>query len=83
MNEEQKNTTEEFQKFWEGTPFADMMKKMMEAKKSSGSFNCAEMIHKIMGSQKEGCSIDCAEVMQKMMKELSKVQKAPEEAKNK
>jgi hypothetical protein len=83
MNEDQKNATKEFQKFCEGMPFADMMKKMMEAKKDGGSFNCAEMMNKVMGSQKEGCSFNCAEVMQKMMKERSTVQKEPEEAKDK
>lgn len=48
MAEDQKNNTKEFQSFWDGVPFADMMRKMMEAKKAGGSFNCAEMMSQMM-----------------------------------
>ena len=48
MAENQKNTQKEFQDFCEGMPFADMMRKMMEAKKACGSFNCAEMMSQMM-----------------------------------
>jgi hypothetical protein len=48
MAEDQKNTTKEFQSFCEGMPFADMMRKMMEAKKAGGPFNCAEMMSQMM-----------------------------------
>jgi hypothetical protein len=48
MTEDKKNRTKEFQKFCEGMPLADMMKKMKEAKKGGGSFNCAEMMSQMM-----------------------------------
>ena len=48
MAEEQKNTQKEFQSCCEGMPFADMMGKMMEAKKSGSPFNCAEMMSQMM-----------------------------------
>ncbi len=60
MAEEQKNTQKEFKSCCEGMPFADMMRKMMEAKKSGSSFNCAEMMLQMMqmccgiGEKKEG-----------------------------
>jgi hypothetical protein len=48
MAEDQKNTQKEFQPCCEGMPFADMMRKMMEAKKSGSSFKCTEMISQMM-----------------------------------
>ncbi|MGD0626167.1 MAG: hypothetical protein ABSB32_15800 [Thermodesulfobacteriota bacterium] len=48
MAEDQKNTRKEFKSFCEGIPFADMMRKMMDAKKSGSPFNCAEMISQMM-----------------------------------
>ena len=48
MAECQKNTQKEFQRCCEGMPFADMMRKMMEAKKSGSAFNCAEMMSQVM-----------------------------------
>lgn len=48
MAEEQKNAQKEFQGCCEGMPFADMMRKMMEAKKSGSTFNCAEMMSQMM-----------------------------------
>jgi hypothetical protein len=48
MAEDQKNTQKEFQSCCEGMPFADMMRKMMEAKKSGSPFNCAEMMSQMM-----------------------------------
>jgi len=48
MAKDQKNTQKEFQSCCEGTPFADMMRKMMEAKKSGSPFNCAEMMSQMM-----------------------------------
>ena len=57
MAEVQKNTQKEFQNFCEGMPFADMMRKMMEAKKTGHPFNCAEMMSQMMqmccGAQKK------------------------------
>ena len=44
MAENQKNDPKEFKGCCEGMPFADMMRKMMEAKKSGVPFNCAEMM---------------------------------------
>ena len=44
MAEDQKNSQKGFQNCCEGMPFGDMMRKMMEAKKSGASFNCEEMI---------------------------------------
>jgi hypothetical protein len=48
MAEDQKNTQKEFKSFCEGIPFADMMRKMMDAKKSGSPFNCAEMMREMM-----------------------------------
>ena len=48
MAEDQKNTQKEFKSCCEGVPFGDMMRKMMEAKKSGSSFDCAEMMSQMM-----------------------------------
>ena len=48
MAEDQKNIRKEFQSFCDGMPCADMMRKMMEAKKAGSSFNCAEMVSHMM-----------------------------------
>jgi hypothetical protein len=48
MAEDQKDTQKEFKSFCEGIPFADMMRKMMDAKKSGSPFNCAEMMREMM-----------------------------------
>ncbi len=48
MTEDQKNTHKEFKNCCERMPFADMMRKMMEAKKSGSPFNCAEMMFQMM-----------------------------------
>ena len=48
MAEDQKNAQKEFKSFCEGVPFADMMRKMMDAKKSGTPFNCAEMMSQMM-----------------------------------
>jgi len=44
MVENQQNTPTEFPSFFEGTPFADMMRKMMEGKKEGQRFSCVEMM---------------------------------------
>jgi len=48
MAEDQKNSQKGFQTCCEGMPFADMMRKMMEAKKAGHPFNCAEMMSRMM-----------------------------------
>jgi len=48
MAEDQKNTQKGFQYCCEGMPFADMMRKMMAAKKTGRPFNCAEMMSQMM-----------------------------------
>ena len=48
MAEDQKKTQKEFQSCCEGMPFGDMMRKMMEAKKSGSPFDCAEMMSQMM-----------------------------------
>ncbi len=48
MVEEQKKTEEGFQSFCGGMPCGDMMRKMLEAKKSGQPFNCAEMMSQMM-----------------------------------
>ena len=48
MAEEPKETAKKIQSFCEGIPFAEMMRKMMAAKKAPGSFNCAEMMSQMM-----------------------------------
>jgi hypothetical protein len=44
MAEEQKKTLEDFRTFFEGTPCAEMMRKMMEGKKEGQRFSCVEMM---------------------------------------
>jgi hypothetical protein len=44
MAEEQKKTFEDFRAFFEGTPCAEMMRKMMEGKKEGQRFSCAEIM---------------------------------------
>jgi len=48
MAEDQKKTPKDFRAFFEGTPCAEMMRKMMEGKKEGQTFNCAEMMSKMM-----------------------------------
>ena len=48
MAEEARKAQEEFKSCCEGMPFADMMRKMMEDKKSGSPFNCAEMMSQMM-----------------------------------
>jgi hypothetical protein len=43
-----KNTQEKFQKFCEGMDFADLMRKMNEAKKAGFPFDCAGMMSRMM-----------------------------------
>ena len=45
---DQENTQKEFQACCEGMPFADMMRKMTEAKKTGHPVNCAEMMSQMM-----------------------------------
>ena len=67
MAEDQKHAGKKFQNFCEGTDFADMMRKMMEAKQSGSSFNCAEMMSKMKqmccgaGEKKEGTTQETKE----------------------
>lgn len=58
MAEEQKKTQEGFQSFCKGMPCGEMMRKMLEAKKSGQPFNCAEMMSHMLkmfdrGGEKE------------------------------
>lgn len=48
MTEEQKKTQEGFQSFCGDMPCGDMMRKILEAKKSGPPFNCAEMMSQMM-----------------------------------
>jgi len=48
MAEEQKQPQENFRAFFEGTPCADMMRKMMEGKKEGQAFDCAGIMSKMM-----------------------------------
>ena len=48
MSEEQKNSEKGFPGCCAGMPLGDMMRKMMEAKKSGAPFNCAEMMSQMM-----------------------------------
>jgi len=48
MAEDPKNTQKEFQKFCGGMDFADLMRKMSEAKKAGQPFNCAGMMSRMM-----------------------------------
>ena len=67
MAEEQKKAQEEFKSCCEGMPFADMMRKVMEARKSGSPFNCAEMMSQMMqmccgaGKKKEGSTPETKE----------------------
>jgi hypothetical protein len=65
MAEDSQNTQKEFQKFCAGMDFADLMRKMMEAKKAGLPFNCAEMMSQMMqmccgtGRKEEGAWPRC------------------------
>ncbi len=67
MAEDEKKDQKEFKGCCEGMPFADMMRKMMEAKHSGSSFNCAEMMSKMKqmccggGEKKEGTTQETKE----------------------
>jgi hypothetical protein len=67
MAEDQKHAGKKFRNFCEGTDFADMMRKMMEAKKAGRPFNCAEMMSQMMqmccgaGKKKEGSTPETKE----------------------
>ena len=43
MSEDQENAQKEFKSFCAGVPFADLIRKKTDAKKSASPFNCAEM----------------------------------------
>jgi hypothetical protein len=45
---DQENTHKEFRSCCEGMPFADMMRKMTEAKKAGQPFDCGEMMSRMM-----------------------------------
>jgi len=67
MAEDQKNAPKEFQGCCGGKPFGDMMRKMMEGKKSGSPFDCAEMMSQMMqkycgaGEKKEGSTQETKE----------------------
>jgi hypothetical protein len=44
MAKQGKNAMEDFSKMFEGTPCAEMMRKMMEGKREGQRFSCAEMM---------------------------------------
>jgi hypothetical protein len=44
MAKNQKKTLEDFRTFFEGTPCAEIMRKMMEGKAEGQRFSCAEMM---------------------------------------
>jgi hypothetical protein len=48
MAEDPQNTQKKFQKFCEGMDFADLMRKMMEAKKAGLPCDCAGMMSQMM-----------------------------------
>jgi len=48
MAEDQKKAQKDFRTFLEGSPCADMLKKMMAGKKEGQTFNCAEMMSGMM-----------------------------------
>ena len=48
MAEDRKEAQKDFRAFFQGTPCADMMKKMMAGKKEGQTFDCAEMMAKMM-----------------------------------
>lgn len=55
MAEDQKKTQKDFRAFFEGTPCADMVRKMMAGKKEGQTFNCAEMMAKMMEKFRKTC----------------------------
>lgn len=48
MSEDQKNPLKDFQDFCGEMPIADLMRKIMDVKKSGPPFNCAEMMSRMM-----------------------------------
>jgi len=67
MADEQKKAEKGFQSFCQGMPFAEMMKKMLEAEKGGLPCNCAEMMSRMKkmccgsGETKEGSSQETKE----------------------
>ena len=67
MAEDPQNFQKEFQKFCAGMDFAEIMRKIMEAKKTGHPFNCAEMMSHMMqmccgaGKEREGSTPETTE----------------------
>jgi peroxiredoxin family protein len=66
MAEEQKNSTKGFQNFCSGMDFAEIMRKMMEAKMARHPFDCAEMMSQMKqmcgaGKKREGSTPETKE----------------------
>ena len=70
MNEKPKNNKEETRSPWEGMPFAEMMRKMMDQQGERPGFNCAEMMSQVMKKVRTGGDpmAMCKEMMEKMKK---------------
>ena len=54
MAENQQNTPKGFQIFFEGTPLAEMMRKMMASKEKGCTFSCAEIMAQMMKMCSQG-----------------------------
>jgi len=71
MNEKPKNNKEETGSSWEGMPFAEMMRKMMDQGGVCCGFNCSEMMPQMMERMKTGGDpmAVCKEIMEKLKRE--------------
>ncbi len=76
MTDKQKETKKEFSTCFEGTPMAEMMRKMRSGQ-GVGSL-CAEMMQKIAGRQESGSSFARSKMMEKMMTMCSGLEKEAE-----
>jgi hypothetical protein len=79
MNERPKNNKEETRSSWEGTPFAKMMRKMMNQQGGGLGFNCAEIIQKMTDQEGGCCGFDRSEIMSQMMPMCCRPQDEKEE----
>ena len=70
MSEKAKNNKEETGSSWEGMPYAEMRRKMMDQGGVCCGFNCAEMMSQMMEKEKAGGDpmAKCQEMVEKMQK---------------
>jgi hypothetical protein len=78
---EKKDNQKEFSTCLEGSPMAEMMKKML-GQQGIGSL-CTEMMKKVMEKPGEGFNLPCAGMMKEMMKGCCSEKESKESGKEK